>query len=209
MNVFKSKSGDQRNTWKRAVLVVIVAAVMIGHYIFFPPDPAAERLRKGRPVSTSTNSETANKEASQADAHSSQAARKTESNATKKSSPVAGDADLTPRAETVADSGKSIVVPGMTIRDLEKRVVFRGDVDLTETVRRIRDGERLDFPNDGTVFQNREKRLPERQRGYYREFVHPTRGLKGPGPQRIVRGQSNEWYYTPDHYETFHKLSTD
>lgn len=221
MNVLKSKSGDPRNTWKRAVLVVIVAAVMIGHYIFFPPDPAAERLRKGRPASSSTHSETANgesakreagtagKDASRADARPSNDAHKDESNAREQSSPAEADAEPTSRADNIAESGKSIVVPGMTIRDLEKRVVFRGDVDLTETVRRIRDGERLEFPNDGTVFQNREKRLPERQRGYYREYVHPTPRLKGPGPQRIVRGQSNEWYYTPDHYESFHKLSTD
>ena len=221
MNVSQSKSGDLQKPWKRAVLIVIVAAVMIGHYLFSPPDPAAERLRKGRPASTVTNSEAGNSQtgnretgtpntaASKADASPSERASKAESTAAKKSSPVAGDADPTSRTENAADRGKAIVVPGMTIRDLEKRVIFRGDVDLTETVRRIRDGERIEFPNDGTVFQNREKRLPERQRGYYREYVHPTPRLKGPGPQRIVRGQSDEWYYTPDHYETFHKLSTD
>jgi guanyl-specific ribonuclease Sa len=56
------------------------------------------------------------------------------------------------------------------------------------------------------VFQNREKRLPQKPAGYYREWVHPTPGLRGPGPQRIVTGKEGEIYYSPDHYETFRRL---
>lgn len=39
--------------------------------------------------------------------------------------------------------------------------------------------------------------------GYYTEYVHPTPGILGPGPQRIVVGQGGEMYYTADHYKTF------
>jgi guanyl-specific ribonuclease Sa len=60
--------------------------------------------------------------------------------------------------------------------------------------------------NDGAEFQNRERRLPKRPAGYYREWVHPTPGLGGPGPQRIVTGGEGEIYYTPDHYRTFERL---
>lgn len=83
------------------------------------------------------------------------------------------------------------------------KVVYEGPVDLTATIARIRAGQEHPHRNDGSVFKNRERRLPKKPRGYYREYVHPTRGRAGPGPQRIVRGRGGEWYYTPDHYETF------
>jgi len=42
--------------------------------------------------------------------------------------------------------------------------------------------------------------------GYYTEYVHPTPGISGPGPQRIVVGKQGETYYTNDHYKTFIKI---
>lgn len=98
-------------------------------------------------------------------------------------------------------------VEGQVIRNLDGEVVFRGTVDLSATLQRIQAGKRLPFPNDGTVFQNREKRLPNKPSGHYREYVHPTPNLGGPGPQRIVKGNQGEYFYTPDHYRTFRKLN--
>lgn len=97
-------------------------------------------------------------------------------------------------------------VEDVTIRDLSDRVVFEGDVDLRDTLARIDAGRKLKFRNDGTVFQNRERRLPARPSGYYREWVHPTPGLSGPGPQRVITGDGGEAFYTPDHYKTFEKI---
>lgn len=94
----------------------------------------------------------------------------------------------------------------VTLRDDRGNVVFRGEVDVSETLARIERGERLRFRNDGSVFENRERRLPGKSRGYYREFVHPTPGLDGPGPQRLVLGKAGETYYTPDHYRSFRRL---
>ena len=54
---------------------------------------------------------------------------------------------------------------------------------------------------------NKEGLLPARPRGYYREWVHPTPGVSGPGPQRIVTGSGGEVFYTPDHYKTFIPLN--
>jgi ribonuclease T1 len=118
-------------------------------------------------------------------------------------------------AESPAGSGPSIdeahtvsaTVPKQTIRNEEGRVVYRGDVDHTPTLQRIKNGQRLEFRNDGSVFQNRERRLPRQASGYYKEFVHPTPSLRGPGPQRIVVGARGETYYTPDHYQTFQRLN--
>ncbi|WP_255470012.1 ribonuclease domain-containing protein [Pseudoxanthomonas sp. z9] len=66
------------------------------------------------------------------------------------------------------------------------------------------------FPNrqDGSVFGNREGRLPSRQRGYYREYTVDTPGLDHRGARRIVTGGQPpvEYYYTDDHYETFRRF---
>jgi len=94
----------------------------------------------------------------------------------------------------------------LTIRDEQGKVAYRGTIDLTETLDRIDAGRRLRFANDGSVFQNREGRLPRKPAGHYREFVHPTLGLGGPGPQRVVVGADDEIYYTSDHYKTFQKV---
>lgn len=98
-------------------------------------------------------------------------------------------------------------IEGQVIRDLDGEVVFRGTVDLSATLKRIQEGRLLSFRNDGTVFQNREKRLPNKPSGHYREYVHPTPNLGGPGPQRVVKGNQGEYFYTPDHYRTFRKLN--
>jgi ribonuclease T1 len=106
-----------------------------------------------------------------------------------------------------AASKADTTVENVTICDLSDRVVFQGDVDLSDTLARIDAGRRLkNFRNDGTVFQNRERRLPTKPSGYYREWVHPTPGFFGPGPQRIVTGEGGEAFYTPDHYRTFEKI---
>ena len=96
-------------------------------------------------------------------------------------------------------------VDDTVVRDFGK-VVYTGDMDLTHEVRRILHGDHLPYPHDGTVFANREHRLPERPRSYYREYVHPTPGIRGPGPQRLVRGAGGDVNYTPDHYATFTML---
>ena len=93
-------------------------------------------------------------------------------------------------------------VERVTVRDFG-RVVYLGDMDLLGEVTRILHGEHLPFKHDGTVFRNREHRLPQHNAGYYHEFVHPTPGIAGPGPQRIVLGEARELEYTADHYESF------
>lgn len=67
--------------------------------------------------------------------------------------------------------------------------------------------QRGTFPHrqDGSVFFNREGRLPPRARGHYREYTVPTPGLDHRGARRIVTGGDPpaEWYYTADHYDSF------
>lgn len=99
-----------------------------------------------------------------------------------------------------------VIFRNVTIRDQSDRVVYRGDINLTPTLERIRNGSRNEHRNDGSTFQNREKRLPKREDGYYKEYVHPTRGVSGPGPQRVIMGKGGEVYYTSDHYGSFKRV---
>lgn len=64
------------------------------------------------------------------------------------------------------------------------------------------------FPHrqDGTTFGNREKRLPLRANGYYREYTVKTPGAKDRGSRRIVAGNGGELYYTEDHYRSFRRI---
>jgi guanyl-specific ribonuclease Sa len=100
-------------------------------------------------------------------------------------------------------------VERVTLRDQAGRIIYRGSVDLAPTIERIRAGKRLEFSHDGISFENRERLLPGKEPNYYHEFVHPTKGVKGPGPQRIVMGRNGEIYYTADHYRSFLRWDED
>ncbi len=65
------------------------------------------------------------------------------------------------------------------------------------------------FPHarDGITFGNRERLLPERAHGYYREYTVPTPGVTNRGARRIVAGRGGETYYTDDHYRRFRRIT--
>jgi len=74
------------------------------------------------------------------------------------------------------------------------------------TLELIRRGGPFPHAQDGTVFGNRERLLPARERGYYREYTVPTPGARDRGARRIVAGAAGEYYYTDDHYASFRRL---
>ncbi|ORT54474.1 ribonuclease domain-containing protein [Streptomyces sp. CB03238] len=77
-------------------------------------------------------------------------------------------------------------------------------LDLIET------GGPYPFPQDGTVFQNREGILPSRTTGHYHEYTVITPGSDTRGARRIVTGDATrEDYYTADHYESFDLVDHD
>ena len=78
--------------------------------------------------------------------------------------------------------------------------------EARETLVLIKQGGPFPYKRDGIVFQNREKRLPLKARGYYCEYTVKTPGLKHRGPKRIVAGEEADYYYTEDHYETFRRI---
>ncbi len=128
---------------------------------------------------------------------------------TERSSSERGSSETLPDRATESPLPKqadSHIIRDVTIRGLSGKVVYRGDVDLQPTLDRIARGESFPHHNDGGVFRNLERRLPRQPGGYYHEYVHPTPGLDGPGPQRLVIGANREVYYTHDHYQTFQKV---
>jgi ribonuclease T1 len=79
-------------------------------------------------------------------------------------------------------------------------------VQASDTVHLIEAGGPFPYPQDGVVFNNAERRLPDEPRGYYREYTVPTPGSADRGARRIITGKNGEYYYTPDHYATFRRV---
>jgi ribonuclease T1 len=64
---------------------------------------------------------------------------------------------------------------------------------------------------DNAVFGNRERILPAKDRGYYREYTVRTPGERTRGARRIVCGglkpaAPDACYYTNDHYASFRRI---
>jgi ribonuclease T1 len=82
------------------------------------------------------------------------------------------------------------------------------------TLALIKAGGPFAYAKDGSVFGNREKLLPARERGYYREYTVKTPGAHDRGARRIVAGAgdsgdvrtSGEYYYSDDHYNSFRRI---
>ena len=80
------------------------------------------------------------------------------------------------------------------------------------TDRLIRAGGPFPHAKDGIAFGNRERLLPARPRGHYREYTVPTPGARDRGARRIVCGgvpptEPESCYYTDDHYASFRRIA--
>jgi ribonuclease T1 len=77
-----------------------------------------------------------------------------------------------------------------------------------DTLARIARGGPFPHRQDGSVFQNRERRLPARPSGYYREYTVRTPGERTRGARRIVTGGDppTQFWYTDDHYASFRRF---
>lgn len=62
------------------------------------------------------------------------------------------------------------------------------------------------YDQDGSMFQNRERLLPTRPAGTYREYTVETPGSPDRGARRIVSASTGEAYWTPDHYASFARI---
>jgi ribonuclease T1 len=83
--------------------------------------------------------------------------------------------------------------------------------EAQQTERLIRAGGPFPYAKDGETFGNRERQLPQRDRGFYREYTVSTPGASNRGARRIVCGgvpvrQPEVCYYTDDHYANFRRI---
>lgn len=107
----------------------------------------------------------------------------------------------------------TISIPGWvgarTPQGLENRVEWAQlppEAQLTH--RAILSGGPFPYAKDGSVFANREKLLPAKPRGFYREYTVPTPAATDRGARRIVCGGSRSrrpeaCFYSGDHYASF------
>ncbi|KJK21030.1 ribonuclease [Burkholderiaceae bacterium 16] len=78
------------------------------------------------------------------------------------------------------------------------------------TLERIEAGGPFPYAKDGSRFGNYERVLPQRSRGYYREYTVKTNS-RNRGARRIVCGgdqrATSDCYYTDDHYNSFKRIA--
>lgn len=84
-------------------------------------------------------------------------------------------------------------------------------VQAQETHRLILAGGPFPYAKDGVVFGNRERLLPRKARGFYREYTVKTPGARNRGARRIVCGGTpptapEVCFYTDDHYASFKRI---
>jgi ribonuclease T1 len=85
-------------------------------------------------------------------------------------------------------------------------------VQAQHTYKLVLNGGPFPYRKDGTVFGNRERLLPGKARGYYREYTVPTPGSADRGARRIVCGGPqptvpDACFYTADHYASFRLIA--
>ncbi len=102
--------------------------------------------------------------------------------------------DATPSASPTGVSN----LPTVSLADLTDEAL--------DTLRLIQEGGPYPYRQDDAVFGNRERLLPARASGYYREYTVETPGSPDRGARRIVVGANGDRYYTSDHYDSFREI---
>jgi ribonuclease T1 len=80
-------------------------------------------------------------------------------------------------------------------------------VQARQTVTLIQHGGPFPYPEDGTVYDNRNRRLPAEPLGFYHEYTVSTPGDTDRGERRIVTGRNGTFYWTADHYASFLRIN--
>ncbi|GHH60062.1 ribonuclease domain-containing protein [Lentzea cavernae] len=114
---------------------------------------------------------------------------------------TASSPETPPVSTSPSASGQAVpgAKSGMDVQALSKL-----PAEAAKTWKLIEANGPFPYPrNDGVTFQNREKRLPAKDSGYYKEYTVPTPGSQDRGARRIVTGSEKEVFYTGDHYSSF------
>ena len=104
----------------------------------------------------------------------------------------------TPTSDPTSDPASGL--PVVRVADLP--------AEARDVLLRIDRGGPFKYPeHDGGTFDNREDLLPDRPRGYYREYTVES-APRVRGPWRIVAGDGGERYWTEDHYSSFFRIAS-
>ena len=81
-----------------------------------------------------------------------------------------------------------------------------------DMMKKIEAGGPFKYDKDGAAFGNRERILPAKNRGFYREYTVKTPGERTRGARRIVCGgvrptATDACYYSDDHYASFRRIA--
>lgn len=79
---------------------------------------------------------------------------------------------------------------------------------VATTIDLVTAGGPYPYPEDGTVYENREGVLPACASGHYRLYTVPTPGVSDRGDRRLVAGADGAYFYTPDRYASFVQVDT-
>jgi ribonuclease T1 len=84
-------------------------------------------------------------------------------------------------------------------------------IEAQQTQALIQKGGPFPYRKDGSTFGNRERLLPAKPRGFYKEYTVKTAGSPDRGARRIVCGGSRQTqpeacFYTADHYASFRRI---
>lgn len=109
------------------------------------------------------------------------------------------------------DQSEAAPAVGASVEASPKPVTGRAQLpaflpaEAHDTLALIASGGPFPYPQDGSEFGNRERHLPAKPRGYYREYTVYTPGIGHRGARRIVTGgrPPEVFYYTDDHYDSF------
>lgn len=83
--------------------------------------------------------------------------------------------------------------------------------EARQTHQSILQGGPYPYRKDGSTFGNRERQLPAKPRGFYKEYTVKTPGSPDRGARRIVCGgtepvRPEACFYTADHYASFRRI---
>jgi len=124
--------------------------------------------------------------------------------------PAASDtADPTPTQSPTSTPPKPAgpsLAPALPSSDLPTITVAQLPPEGRTTLKLIASNGPFPYRKDGVVFSNRERRLPQRDYGWYQEYTVVTPGSPDRGARRIIAGRNGERYYTADHYSSFQEV---
>ena len=111
-------------------------------------------------------------------------------------------------------SGTSLVHAKGPVPEATSRTIATAQLPAQgqDVMKLIYAGGPFKYDKDGVVFGNRERILPTKNRGFYREYTVKTPGERSRGARRIVCGglkptAPDACYYTDDHYASFRKIA--